>query len=70
MLSFLDSFESSVRANDRPFRYVISDVFKDKMSSSVITVSGKIEAESVQMDDRLLIMPNGDAVQVKCMSFE
>lgn len=70
MLSFLDSFESPLRADDRPFRYIISDVFKDKMSSSVISVSGKIEAESVQMGDRLVIMRNGDMVQIKCMSFE
>lgn len=62
----IDEMNAPVRSEDRPLRAVINDVFKS--SSSVISLSAKIEAGSVEIGDKVFIMPNADAAVVKAVS--
>lgn len=61
--SISDKFRAPDRPMDRPFRMCVADIFKGMGSG--FTVTGKIEAGSVQCGDRILVMPIGEPATVK-----
>ena len=62
-----DSFTAPPRAIDGPLRIVINDVFK--ITTTQLSLSGKIESGEVENGDKVFIMPNADAAIVKCKLF-
>jgi elongation factor 1 alpha-like protein len=61
----LESSEPTTRALTKPLRMSISEVFKTMQSPT--TVSGRIEAGSLQVGDALLVQPSGEKAYVKSM---
>ncbi|CAI9173550.1 unnamed protein product [Rangifer tarandus platyrhynchus] len=63
LLEQIDSFKPPQRSIDKPFRFCVSDVFKDQGSGFCVT--GKIEAGYIQTGDRLLAMPPNETCTAK-----
>ncbi|XP_068087718.1 HBS1-like protein isoform X2 [Hyperolius riggenbachi] len=63
LIDQIDSFKAPQRSVDKPFRFCVSDVFKDQGSGFCVT--GKIEAGYVQVGDRMLAMPPNETCTVK-----
>lgn len=61
----LESSEPTTRALNKPLRMSISEVFKTMPSPT--TVSGRIDAGSLQVGDALLVQPSGEKAYVKSM---
>ena len=59
----LENSEPSARALASPLRMTISEVFRTMQSP--VTVSGRIDAGSLQMGDAILIQPSGEKAYVK-----
>ncbi|VDM52302.1 unnamed protein product [Angiostrongylus costaricensis] len=66
LLELIDTFSAPPRASEGPVRIVINDVFK--MTTNLLSLSGKIESGEVEAGDKLYIMPTGDAAVVKACS--
>lgn len=61
----LESSEPTTRALTKPLRMGISEVFKTMQSPA--TVSGRVDAGSLQVGDALLVQPSGEKAYVKSM---
>jgi elongation factor 1 alpha-like protein len=59
----LENSEPSARALAKPLRMTVFEVYRTMQSP--VTVSGRIEAGSVQMGDALLVQPSGQKAYVK-----
>lgn len=59
----LENSEPSTRALKKPLRMTIFEVYRTMQSP--VTVSGRIEAGSLQMGDALLVQPSGQKAYVK-----
>jgi elongation factor 1 alpha-like protein len=59
----IDGFKPPERQIDKPFRLCVGDVFKGMGSG--FSVSGTVQAGSVQPGDRLLVMPQSEVANVK-----
>ncbi|XP_014662609.1 PREDICTED: uncharacterized protein LOC106805498 isoform X2 [Priapulus caudatus] len=68
MLQVIDRFAAPQRPVDKPFRLVVSDVYKGMGSG--FCVSGRIEAGSVQTGEKVLVMPTGDMALVKAIQLQ
>lgn len=66
LLQLIDELKVPERAEDRPFRAIINDIFKGSATS--LTVSARIEAGSLENGEKVYIMPNADAVTVKSIT--
>ncbi|XP_061167806.1 HBS1-like protein isoform X1 [Saccostrea echinata] len=64
----IDKFKPVERSMDKPFRLIISDVFKGLGSG--FSVVGRVSSGSVQTGDRVLVQPAGDLAVVKGVSME
>lgn len=64
----LESSEPTARALNKPLRMTISEVFRTMQSA--ITISGRIDAGSLQMGDALLVQPSGEKAYVKSLQLD
>ncbi|KFY50116.1 hypothetical protein V496_09589 [Pseudogymnoascus sp. VKM F-4515 (FW-2607)] len=60
----LDNSEPATRALDKPLRFTIGDIFRGGVQNP-LSVSGRIEAGSLQTGDALLAQPSGEKCYVK-----
>jgi elongation factor 1 alpha-like protein len=64
----LESSEPTTRALTKPLRMTISEVFRTVQSS--LTVSGRIDAGSLQMGDAVLVQPSGEKAYIKSLQLD
>lgn len=64
LVQALESFEPAKAAVSSPLRLPISDIFRGGVTNP-LSISGKIEAGSLQVGDQLLAMPAGETAIVK-----
>ncbi|KAJ3104021.1 HBS1-like protein [Phlyctochytrium planicorne] len=70
LVEALDKLEPPIRLLEKPLRMPISDFFKGGLStgsSASVSVSGRIEAGSVQVGDMVTLMPAGESCVVKAI---
>lgn len=63
LIEELENSEPNARALAKPLRMTISEVYRTMQSP--VTVSGRIDAGSLQMGDALLVQPSGEKAYVK-----
>ncbi|TPX66955.1 hypothetical protein SpCBS45565_g04109 [Spizellomyces sp. 'palustris'] len=66
----IDAFEAPQRAVDKPFRLSIADYFKGGIGAGgggAVSVSGRIEAGSVQVGEVVLVMPINEYGTVRAL---
>ncbi|XP_074600130.1 translation elongation factor EF-1alpha (GTPase) HBS1 isoform X3 [Brevipalpus obovatus] len=68
LLEVIDSLSEPERAVAKSFRLNISDVFKGPVSG--VCVSGQIDSGTVQIGQRLIVMPNSEQAVVKAISLD
>ncbi|KAI0101927.1 hypothetical protein F4776DRAFT_648948, partial [Hypoxylon sp. NC0597] len=64
----LESSEPMTRALHKPLRLTISEVYRS--TQSPVTVSGRIDAGSLQTGDALLVQPSGEKAYVKSLELD
>ncbi|KAI1805349.1 P-loop containing nucleoside triphosphate hydrolase protein [Daldinia bambusicola] len=64
----LESSEPMARALNKPLRLTISEVYRT--TQSPVTVSGRIDAGSLQVGDALMIQPSGEKAYVKSLELD
>ncbi|KAI1387378.1 P-loop containing nucleoside triphosphate hydrolase protein [Hypoxylon trugodes] len=64
----LESSEPMARALHKPLRLTISEVYRS--TQSPVTVSGRIDAGSLQAGDALLVQPSGEKAYVKSLELD
>ncbi|KAB5583115.1 hypothetical protein GE09DRAFT_1077654 [Coniochaeta sp. 2T2.1] len=64
----LESSEPTTRALTKPLRMTVSEVFRTVQSS--LTVSGRIDAGSLQMGDAVLVQPSGEKAYIKSLQLD
>ncbi|KAI8965085.1 P-loop containing nucleoside triphosphate hydrolase protein [Daldinia sp. FL1419] len=64
----LESSEPMARAVDKPLRLTISEVYRT--AQSPLTVSGRIDAGSLQVGDALIVQPSGEKAYVKSLELD
>ena len=60
----LDTCEPTFRALDKPFRMMVGDVFHGSLQNP-LSISGRIEAGSLQVGDQIMVMPRGERALIK-----
>jgi elongation factor 1 alpha-like protein len=66
LLDAIDQLKPPERSIDKPLRISINDYYKStQVSSSLVTLIGKIETGLVRINDKLIIMPNKQQIQLK-----
>ncbi|KAI0199858.1 hypothetical protein F4808DRAFT_431503 [Astrocystis sublimbata] len=68
LIAELESSEPMTRAMTKPLRMTISEVFRT--SQSPLTISGRIDAGSLQAGDALLVQPSGEKAYVKSLELD
>lgn len=68
LIDELENSEPTARALHKPLRMTISEVFRT--TQSPVTISGRIDAGSVQTGDALLIQPSGEKAYVKSLELD
>jgi len=63
LIQAIDAIPLPEREDQKPLRVVINDVLRS--ASTMITVSGKVEAGHVEMNDRVVLVPNLQSAIVK-----
>lgn len=66
LLQLIDEVKEPARAENRPLRAVINDVFRSTETS--VSVSVKVEAGSLETGEKMYIMPNADPAVIKAVS--
>ncbi|KAF2092341.1 elongation factor Tu GTP binding domain protein [Saccharata proteae CBS 121410] len=64
LIQELEASEPSKRALEKPLRMTISDVFRGGITNP-LSISGRLDAGSLQVADRVLIMPSGESAVIK-----
>jgi elongation factor 1 alpha-like protein len=64
----LENSEPTARALTKPFRLTISEVFRTQQSP--VTVSGRIDAGSLQVGDAILVQPSGEKAYAKSIQLD
>ncbi|KAK3331969.1 P-loop containing nucleoside triphosphate hydrolase protein [Cercophora scortea] len=64
----LENSEPSARALSKPLRMTISEVFRTPQSP--LSISGRIDAGSLQMGDALLVQPSGEKAYIKSLMMD
>lgn len=70
--SLIDELETSERyshALDKPLRMTIADVFRGSVQNP-ISISGRIEAGSLQLGDLILTMPSGETATIRSLEVD
>lgn len=65
LIEELESSEPAARPLDKPLRMTIADLWDTRLSP--ITVSGRVDAGSLQVGDALLVQPSGEKAYVKAL---
>ncbi|GAP92487.2 putative elongation factor 1-alpha [Rosellinia necatrix] len=68
LIAELEGSEPMARALSKPLRMTISEVFRS--SQSPLTISGRIDAGSLQIGDALLVQPSGEKAYVKSLELD
>ncbi|KAI0839875.1 hypothetical protein F5Y06DRAFT_264922 [Hypoxylon sp. FL0890] len=68
LIEELESSEPMARALHKPLRLTISEVYRS--TQSPVTVSGRIDAGSLQAGDALLVQPSGEKAYVKSLELD
>ncbi|KAJ8122234.1 hypothetical protein ONZ43_g1521 [Nemania bipapillata] len=68
LITELESSEPMTRALTKPLRMTISEVFRS--SHSPVTISGRIDAGSLQAGDALLVQPSGEKAYIKSLELD
>ncbi|KAI8631327.1 hypothetical protein F5Y19DRAFT_463607 [Xylariaceae sp. FL1651] len=68
LIAELENSEPMTRALTKPLRMTISEVFRS--SQSPLTISGRIDAGSLQAGDALLIQPSGEKAYIKSLELD
>ncbi|KAI2633384.1 hypothetical protein GGS21DRAFT_520491 [Xylaria nigripes] len=68
LIAELESSEPMTRALTKPMRMTISEVFRSPHSP--LTVSGRIDAGSLQTGDALLVQPSGEKAYIKSLELD
>ncbi|KAJ2990424.1 hypothetical protein NUW58_g2957 [Xylaria curta] len=68
LIEELESSEPMARALTKPLRMTISEVFRS--SQSPLTISGRIEAGSLQAGDAVLVQPSGEKAYIKSLELD
>ncbi|KAL1871608.1 hypothetical protein VTK73DRAFT_1957 [Phialemonium thermophilum] len=68
ILEELENSEPTARALAKPLRMTVSEVFRTMQSP--VTVSGRIDAGSLQTGDALLVQPSGEKAYVKSLQLD
>ncbi|KAI1984947.1 hypothetical protein LOZ53_003807 [Ophidiomyces ophidiicola] len=69
LIDDLETAEPQSYAVEKPLRMTISDVFKGG-SQNQLSVSGRIDSGSLQVGDRVLSMPSGEAAIIKSLEID
>ncbi|KAK6957074.1 hypothetical protein Daesc_002359 [Daldinia eschscholtzii] len=64
----LENSEPMARALNKPLRLTVSEVYRT--TQSPVTVSGRIDAGSLQVGDALIIQPSGEKAYVKSLELD
>ena len=70
--TLVDELETSERyshALDKPLRMTIADVFRGSVQNP-LSISGRIEAGSLQVGDQLLTMPSGESATIRSLEVD
>ncbi|KAI0537401.1 hypothetical protein GGR58DRAFT_502235 [Xylaria digitata] len=68
LIAELESSEPIARALTKPLRITISEVFRSPQSP--LTISGRIDAGSLQVGDAILVQPSGEKAYVKSLELD
>ncbi|KAI0459124.1 hypothetical protein F5B21DRAFT_457304 [Xylaria acuta] len=68
LVAELESSEPMARALTKPLRMTISEVFRSQQSP--LTISGRIDAGSLQAGDALLVQPSGEKAYIKSLELD
>lgn len=69
LIEELETSEPHTRAIDKPLRMTIGDVFRGGVQNP-LSISGRIEAGSLQVGDQLLTMPSGEKATIKSLEVD
>ncbi|KAI1493889.1 hypothetical protein F5X96DRAFT_676780 [Biscogniauxia mediterranea] len=68
LIEELESSEPMARALNKPLRMTISEVFRS--TQSPLTISGRIDAGSLQTGDALIVQPSGEKAYIKSLELD
>lgn len=69
LVQALDAFEPVAHNIDRPLRMTVNNVYKSG-AQAAITISGRIEAGSLQIGDQILVQPSGETASIRALDIE
>lgn len=69
LVEALESSEPAKRSIEKPLRLTIGDVFRGGITNPT-SISGRIDAGSVQVGDTILAMPSAEAATIKAIEVE
>ncbi|KAJ5256249.1 hypothetical protein N7505_011400 [Penicillium chrysogenum] len=69
LIEELETSEPYTHALEKPLRMTIGDVFRGGVQSP-LSISGRIDAGSLQMGDHILIMPSGETATVRSLEVD
>lgn len=69
LLSLLDASKPITRALEKPLRLTINDIFRASITHP-LSISGRLEAGSVQVGDTILAMPSSETAFVKAIEVD
>lgn len=64
LITLLEDSSPAKKALDRPFRMTVMDVFRGSVVHP-LSISGRIDAGSLQIGDSILAMPSGEKASIK-----
>ncbi|KIW22156.1 translation elongation factor Tu [Cladophialophora immunda] len=65
----LDKAEPSTHALDKPLRMIINDVFRGGVQNP-LSVSGRLDAGTIQVGEQVVIMPSGEKAQIRSLEVD
>lgn len=69
LLSLLDASEPITRALEKPLRLTINDIFRGSITHP-LSISGRLDAGSIQIGDTILAMPSSETAFVKAIEVD
>ena len=69
LISLLESSEPIVRALEKPLRLTIDDVFRGGVQNP-LSVSGRLDAGTLQIGDSVLVMPESQTATIKAVDVD
>ncbi|KAG0161118.1 hypothetical protein PDIDSM_8651 [Penicillium digitatum] len=69
LIEELETSEPYTHALDKPLRMTIGDVFRGGVQSP-LSISGRIDAGSLQIGDQILVMPSGETATVRSLEVD